>query len=322
MSAAGLRERGRLTFEDGQEQSFGQGLSQCRHDFADSGLFSDEKLAELIDRYPREYYMITTTTQSTGGLEWHNGDLNGASGAFVLQAVREGRLWLCLRRLDLVAPEYEALVNGAFDDIEARNPNCASRRRTSSLLISSPGARVLYHADIPMVALWHVRGRKRFWLYDAENPEHLPDQVLEGVVLRESEEEIAYDPAWDAEARVIDLAPGDAVSWPQNAPHRVDNLDGLNVSITTDYFTPAAERKYGVYYANGLMRRLLGVEPRSTATRGPLALAKCVAALALKKLRIHRVQERDMLQSFLLDPHRPGDTVHLPREKWRPILQA
>ena len=322
MNAAGTRERGRLTFKAGQELAFGQGLSQCRHDFADSGLFSDEKLAALIDRYPREYYMITTTTQSSDGLEWHNGDLNGASGAFVLKAVREGRLWLCLRRLDLVAPEYEALVNEAFEDVEARNPKCASRRRTSSLLISSPGARVLYHADIPMVALWHVRGRKRFWLYDADNPKHLPDRVLEGVVLRESEEEIAYDPSWDAEARIIDLEPGDAVSWPQNAPHRVDNLDGLNVSITTDYFTPEAQRKYGVYFTNGLMRRLLGVKPRSSATRGPFALAKCLAAFALKKLGIHRVQERDMLQSFLLDPERPGGTVKLPREEWRPILQA
>ena len=311
-----------LTFEAGQDKSFGHGLSRCRHNFADTGLFSDEKLAALIDRYPREYYMITTTTETGGILEWHNGDFNGASGAFVLKAVREGRLWLCLRRLDLVAPEYEALVNQAFQQVEAENPGFSSSRRTSSLLISSPGARVLYHADIPMVALWHVRGRKRFWLYDADNKTHLPDDVLEGVILRESEEEIGYDAAWDADAKVIDLEPGEAVSWPQNAPHRVDNLDGLNVSITTDYFTPAAQRKYGVYYTNGLFRRLLGVRPRSTATEGLGALAKCGAAFAMKKLGLNRVKERDMLQSFLLDPKRPGGTVHLDRQDWRPILQA
>lgn len=322
MDVTSLTKPGHLTFENGQQQAFGQNLSKCRHDFAETGLFSDEKLAELIDRYPREYYMITTTTEAEGGLEWHNGDFNGASGAFVLKAIREGRLWLCLRRLDLVAPEYETLVNEAFEEVEASNPEFTSSRRRSSLLISSPGARVLYHADIPMVALWHVRGRKRFWLYDAENPKHLPDEVLEGVVLRESEEEIAYDPAWDAEAKIIDLEPGDAVSWPQNAPHRVDNLDGLNVSITTDYFTPQAQRKYGVYFSNGLGRRLLGMRPRSTATEGLGALAKCGAAFAAKKLGLNRVKERDMLQSFLLDASNPGRTVALPRKDWRPILQA
>ncbi len=322
MNTAQTLDTGHLTFAAGQDKAFGQNLSQCKHDFADSGLFTDEKLAALIDRYPREYYMITTTTTSGGALEWHNGDFNGASGAFVLKAVREGRLWLCLRRLDLVAPEYEALVNEAFEQVEAGNPKFSSSRRTSSLLISSPGARVLYHADIPMVALWHVRGRKRFWLYDADNKTHLPDEVLEGVVLRESEEEIAYKQAWDADAKIIDLEPGDAVSWPQNAPHRVDNLDGLNVSITTDYFTPAAQRKYGVYFTNGLMRRRLGLKPGSTATTGLGALTKCIAAFVLKKLNLHKVKERDMLQSFLLDPKRPGGTVQLDPQEWKPILQA
>ena len=165
-------------------------------------------------------------------------------------------------------------------------------------------------------------GASRFWLYDADNQRHLPDEVLEGVVLRESEEEIAYDAAWDADAQIIDLNPGDAVSWPQNAPHRVDNLDGLNVSITTDYFTPQAQRKYGVYFSNGLFRRLLGMRPGSTATEGPVALAKCAAAFAMKKLGLNRAKERDMLQSFLLDPKRPGGTVHLARKDWRPIFQA
>ena len=73
---------------------------------------------------------------------------------------------------------------------------------------------------------------------------------------------------------------------------------------------------------DGLARRLLGVRPRSTATEGPLALAKCAAAFAMKKLGLNRVKERDMLKSFNLDAARPGQTVPLPRKDWRPILQA
>ncbi|MDA7945947.1 MAG: cupin-like domain-containing protein [Hyphomicrobiaceae bacterium] len=311
-----------LAFEPGHDTSFGSGLSHFRHGFNESGLFTDKKLAELIDSYPREYYMITTMSGAGERPEWRNGDFNGASGKFVLNAIRSGQLWLCLRRLDLVAPEIDTLVNDAFGEIEARNPELKTSRRRSSLLISSPGARVLYHSDIPMVALWHVRGRKRVWLYDADNPVHLPDETLEGVVLRETEEEIFYDPAWDAEAAAIDLEPGWALSWPQNAPHRVDNLDGLNVSITTDYYTPAAQRKYGVYYTNGLMRRRFGWDPKSTATEGARALAKCMAAVAMKKLGVHSQAERDMMQSFVLDLSKPGAIDELPQNEWRPILQV
>ena len=311
-----------LNFPKQSPQAFGEDLVQFQHNFADTGLFTDDALAELIDRYPREYYMITTTNEKGGQVEWKNGDFNGADGAFVLEAIREGRLWLCLRRLDLIAPEYEALVTGAFGEVNGQNPAFQPSQITSSLLISSPGAKVLYHADIPMVALWHVRGRKRFWLYDAENRTHLPDESLEGIVLRETEEEIAYETSWDKDAQIIDLEPGDAVSWPQNAPHRVDNLDGINVSITTDYFTPAAKRKYGVYFCNGIMRRKFGWAPSSTSTSGPVALAKCAAALAMKKAGLHKQVERDMIQSFVLDKTTAGGTVDLAPADWWPILQA
>lgn len=311
-----------ITFVPGDQGKFGRGLVHFRHGFNETGLFGDEQLADLIDGYPREYYMITTMTEAGGKAVWRNGDFDRASGKEVLAAIREGRLWLCLRRLDLIAPAYQQLVDNAFQQAELLDPMLKTSQHKSSLLISSPGARVLYHADIPMVALWHIRGRKRLWLYDAENPRHLPDTVLEGVILRETEEEIPYDPAWDAEAKAIDLEPGWAASWPQNAPHRVDNLDGLNVSITTDYFTPEARRKYGVYFANGMLRRRFGIAPRSTRSDGIGALAKCATALAMKKAGLHRQNEREMIKSFVLDRARPGHIVELPPAEQGPIMQA
>ena len=187
---------------------------------------------------------------------------------------------------------------------------------------SSPGAWVHYHADIPMVALWRIRGPKRVWLYDAHDKRHLLDEVLERVVLRETEEDIPYDPAWDGDARAIDLEPGWALSWPQNAPHRVDNIDGLNVSITTDYFIPAATRKYGVYFANGRLRRRFGLHPSSTRNSGPGALAKCAMALAMKKFGMRRQNERQMMEEFRLDAATPGALIDVPADQQRPIEQT
>ena len=313
---------GLIEFRPGERSAFGSGFAHFQHKFDQSGLFTDEKLAALIDRYPREYYMLTTMTRVGDKPVWRNGDFNGATGHEVLEAIRNGRLWLCLRRLDIVAPEIAELVDQGFEDIEAQSPALKTSRRVSSLLISSPEARVLYHADIPMVSLWHIRGRKRVWLYDADNADHLPDRVLEGIVLRETEEEIPYDPNWDTQAMTVDLEPGWAVSWAQNAPHRIDNLDSMNVSVTTDYYTPQAQRKYGVYFANGIVRRWLGLSPRSSSANGLGATIKCAAALIIKKLGLQRHSEREMIMSFKLDPANPGQLIDIAPAEQVPIVQA
>lgn len=302
-------------------RDFGKSTSVFNHDFASSGLFTDEKLAELIERYPREYYMINTMTAQGDKPEWRSGEINNVSGDKVLQALTEGRIWLALRRFDVVCPEYDDLVHQAFSEMEALQPGLKTFKHNSSMLISSPGARVLYHADIPYVCLFHVRGRKKLWLYDADNKEHLPDQTLEGVILRETEEEVAYKEAWDKDAAEIVLEPGTALSWQLNAPHRVDNLDGLNVSITTDYFTPFAQKKYGVYYTNGIMRRKLGMSPKSTDANGLGAMAKCAAALAIKKSKIVKVKERTMMSTFTLDPDNIGQIIDLPENQRTEIVQ-
>ena len=293
-------------------ENFGHGFSHFDHRFEQSGLFTDDKLAELIERYPREYYMINTMTAQGDKPEWRSGEINNISGEKVLQALTDGRIWLALRRFDIVCPEYDELVHQALEEMEALKPGLKTFNHKSTMLISSPGARVLYHADIPYVCLFHVRGRKKLWLYDAENPAHLPDKTLEGVILRETEEEIGYDEAWDKEASEVILEPGKALSWQLNAPHRVDNLDGLNVSITTDYFTPYAQKKYGVYYANGVMRRKFGMAPKSNAVEGLGAYAKCAAALAFKKAGLMKSSEREMVSTFRLDPENIGQIIDIP----------
>ncbi|GJM02817.1 MAG: hypothetical protein DHS20C08_13180 [Rhodomicrobium sp.] len=302
-------------------ENFGKGLSHFNHNFAESGLFTDEKLAQLIERYPREYYMINTMTAQGDKPEWRSGEINNVSGEKVLQALTEGRIWLALRRFDVVCPEYDELVHEAFREMEELQPGLKTFKHNSSMLISSPGARVLYHADIPYVCLFHVRGRKKLWLYDAENKEHLPDRTLEGVILKETEEEIGYEENWDKEASEIVLEPGKALSWQLNAPHRVDNLDGLNVSITTDYFTPYAQKKYGVYYTNGVMRRKFGMSPKSTSTDGLGAYAKCAAALAFKKSGMMSKDERTMVSTFTLDPENIGQIIDIPQNERREIVQ-
>ena len=62
---------------------------------------------------------------------------------------------------------------------------------------------------------------------------------LESIFLNEVEEDkLAYDESWDETGKYYDMDPGDVLSWPMNAPHRVDNLEGLNVSLTSEFLHP------------------------------------------------------------------------------------
>ena len=101
-------------------------------------------------------------------------------------------------------------------------------------------------------------------------------------MLREAEGQFDFDPAWDAQSTVFDMTPGDMVTWPQNAPHRVSNGPMVNVSLSMEFMTPAAMMRANVLYANGMLRRRFGWTPKVQDRLGPAVLAKLAFARALK----------------------------------------
>jgi hypothetical protein len=162
------------------------------------------------------------------------------TGAQLLEAAKSGRIWLNLRETNKYLPEYAALCDEIFAD-KARPMRrlCRRFKRDLGLLISSANAQVFYHLDVPLVSLWQIRGVKQVWVYPVADP-FVSDQALERIVLRESAEQFAFEPAWDAAARQVELSPGKMVTWEQNAPHRIENGPMLNVSLSIEFMTPAA----------------------------------------------------------------------------------
>ena len=281
---------------------FSKGTVTAKHHFAKTGLFEDAALANLIETYPAEHLSIhTTTPNARGTLTWRHGTMNDRTGAEVLEAAKHGQLWINLQHMEEVATEYHDLVARAFAEVRDLNPAFRHLKHNTGLLISSPRARVLYHSDISPIALWHVRGEKRLWLYP-DTEEFISQQSREQVVLRETEEEIPYSEEFDKHAQVFDLKPGELISWKMQAPHRVDNLDGLNVSFTTSYYTPETMKQYGVIYGNGVLRRLLGMNPKSMKTSGIAAMAKCALAMVVKRSGILEGNERTFTTTFEVDP--------------------
>jgi hypothetical protein len=280
---------------------------RTRHRLAETGLFGDDALAELIERYPRDRYdLLCMAPQGTGNLaEWREGELAEAPGDVQLRAIQQGRMWLNLRRLHEVSPRHGALLRELFAEMSALMPGFKPFKLNLGVLLSSPGAQVYYHADLPGQSLWHIRGRKRVFVYPNRAP-YLPEDQIEEIVLNLREAEIAYDPAWDADAQVVELEPGELLSWPLNCPHRVENIGGFCVSVTTEHWTPAIRGSYAVRYANGVLRQRLGLTPPPPTTSGPGFWARAALAAAVKSSGLMRRYHAPKRIEWRLDPDAPG----------------
>ena len=108
-----------------------------------------------------------------------------------------------------------------------------------------------------------------------------------------------------------DLEPGEMLMMPLNAPHRVVNHDCLNISFTTEHWTPDIRRSYAMNYANGLLRRRFGWQPRSRATDGLTVYAKAALALAWKLSGLQRKHMYERIINFRIDPQAPGGFVDI-----------
>ena len=303
----------------GTTERWGVKSLKLLHRWHDDPLFSPTSLAALIERHPSSDYSLMSTgprgtaltdpTARRPGLDaaqakrgWREGSIGDLSGADVIAAIRQGGMWLNLRNVQDHDPAMRRLLESAHQELARRMPGFEPRALRMGILISSPDARVHFHADLPGQALWQIAGRKRVYLYPPHAP-FLPSEVLEHIALTAVEVGIPYDPAFDEHATVFDLAPGEMLHWPLNSPHRVDNLGVLNISVTTEYWTPAIRRSQMVTLANGLMRRHLGMRSPSRRLAGPSFWAKAALQAGWRRSPWARRERR--LQrpiDFRLDP--------------------
>jgi hypothetical protein len=268
------------------------------HRIADSGLVSDGALAELLDRYPAELFDINLYDyDNEGQVSLRTGARGRSSGDDLLAAIQTGRLWVNLRGVETAHPALWAEVMKAFEPIKASYPGLRPTTLSGQLILSSPKARVPYHFDPAGVVLFHMRGRKRLWVYPGDEA-HLPEQAMEQIVMRQTTEELPYSQAFDADAQVVDLEPGQALTWPLFAPHRVENLSAFCVSLSMDFQTWGSRFRNGALFTHGAMRAR-GLKPRATDRLStPGLAARWAAAVALKRTGAVKSRLMDFERSF------------------------
>lgn len=252
-------------------------VGRATHRLNATGLFTDQALLEIFDSHePSELLVYRMGDDHTDLDSFEYGGRGLLSAQELLTAVREGRLWLNIIHVNYNHQSFRELVDAMYDELEETCPGFVATRRNANLLVSSPAAKVFFHADAPLNMLWHLRGRKRVWVYPSDE-RFAPPEWVEKIFSRESDDDLPYDPSFEEYAVAYDLEPGQMLTWPQNTPHRVDNVDGLNVSLTTEHYTPLAMRKRMTFLANRYLRKWFGLRTRSTRIDGAGALARRTA---------------------------------------------
>jgi Cupin-like domain len=205
------------------------------------------------------------------------------------------------------------LVDQMFAEVAAHVPGFDAPTHQAGILISSPDAQVYYHADLPGQGLIQISGRKRVYLYPNTPPFVRPEH-LEDIALFDVEVDIPYEPWYDRHARVVDLEPGQMLNWPLNAPHRVENLGTVNISMTVSYVNQDIRRAQIVNLANGMLRHRFGYAPKSRSIRGPSYFGKAVMQKLLRSGKwLKRERSARRAIDFRLDADHPGEVVDLPK---------
>ncbi|HRE19507.1 MAG TPA: hypothetical protein PKW21_00535 [Rhabdaerophilum sp.] len=285
----------------------------AQHNLDRNPLFSRENLARLIETYPLEHHALVHVSHRADKTRvWREGEMGGLSGEEVVDAIAAGKLWLNLRNVPEVDRRYRDLIDGIFSELQGYMPDFETYDRTMGILISSPNASVPYHSDLPGQSLWQIAGRKRLYLYPAQEP-YLPQAELERIALYGIEVNMGYDPTYDREALIVDLQPGQMMTWPLNAPHRVENHDCLNISMTSEHWTAEIKRTQQITMANGVLRNLFGWTPRSRRISGPEYVAKAaLQALARRSPWVKRARRTRRPIDFRLVKSQPGVIQDIP----------
>jgi len=282
-----IQELPKIQWSDDDFASFGKIPQVSQHPFSDLAMFDDDRLAELLDRHPREGVLAHTMgTDPTKNNDWQPVNIpRELTGVEILQAVRKAKIWINVVHLEENHPEYVALIESIYERLEERCTHLKDLEYAhSSLLISSPAAQVYYHLDAKPNMIWHMRGQKRIWIYPAWNLDIAPQEMLEDIYAGEIDEDLPYKPEFDELAECYLLNPGDMAAWPQNAPHRVENVD-MNVSLSTSYATPLVRKRQLVQLANRFILRRLGITNRGMSETGIVAALKRFTFQVVNRLR-------------------------------------
>ena len=283
-----------------------RGTLLARHRFHTSGLFDEDNLVRILNRHPREDLYVYTMGHDRTVFDWRRGDAGDLPGDVIMEILKRGRIYFNVVRIANHHDEFTGLIDKIYDELQDLCPGFHAFNRSGNLIISSPNCINFYHSDAPLNMLWHIRGLKRVWVYPMDRKEFITQEDREMVFAPgEVGEEVPFDPRFDEDADVYDLEPGQMITWPQNTPHSIQNIEDISVSLSTEHYTPDARRRQAVFLANWYFRKRLPFPFKSQALYGPVPFAKANVFRVLRRLGMTPTDESNLPKTFVVDPEAP-----------------
>ncbi len=128
---------------------------------------------------------------------------------------------------------------------------------------------------------------------------------VQAVALATGIEKVPYETGFDQHATVFDLKPGDVISWPHLCPHRIDNQEDLNVSLSLEALTLASRLRMGAHFFDGYVNKVFKSDMASVEPAKPIGLIKTGLSACIKKIGLHHVHHEDVVPSFRLNMDAP-----------------
>jgi hypothetical protein len=247
------REGAGLAFDrEGFQRDFDRQPFRVEHDLCGHPLFELERLVELSCALP------------TARVEYNAGTLpvtqdprqtprTGLSVAETIRRIEQCRSWMVLKNVESDA-EYRALGQRCLEPMRELCPDM--RAPELFVFVSSPDAITPYHIDPECNFLLQIRGTKTMRTFPAGDRSVLSEEALERFYAGGSRNLLELTPQTESKARVFELAPGQGVHVPVNAPHWVQNGPQVSISFSVTFRTDASDRREIAYRINHRMRQL------------------------------------------------------------------
>ncbi len=276
-------------FDEVDPQTFRQHLNReafsFHHRLVGNPLFEVERLshlAELVSANSNHFYHMSGQVKLDGG--WAGKPLPAPLSQCV-RDIASSRTWIILKHCEQ-DPEYRALMEKCIREF-GEMTGWDLKRKTSlwelQVVLTSPRQLTPYHMDNECAFLFHLAGKKTLNVFDQKDRSIVTEQELENFWMHDASA-AKIKPGSQARAKTYYLEPGQAVHFPINAPHCVENGDDVSISVNIN--TELVGQPWGsVFQANYYIRKLglNPVPPGQSVVRDRFKHTVMVGAKSLRK---------------------------------------
>ncbi len=227
--------------------------TMLRHALADHSLLSFEALAKAALELPPQYVERRVGNAANGG-EFAMDLSDDADVASVIRSINTSGNWIMLRFVEQL-PAYRLLLERLMDQIgpaiaPTTGPGLTMR---GFIFISAPGTLTPFHFDCEYNILFQIAGDKQFATYHPVAP-WLPldrHEAYHGG----GDNMLPWNDAYEAEANIHHLRPGDALYIPYASPHWVKAGAEPSISLSITWQSQWSQSLGDAMKVNPLLRR-------------------------------------------------------------------